>query len=265
MTIEKQTNGTECFPIYQILDTCHQFYQHGSLPNMLGHENIQNVLHLYDKVQSYQLIFNFDCYQHWTELICHVMVPQCNPVTKQVIYPCKKTCLDLRAACSKITLPNVYDFGNKSFIRHHGDKVTIDTSGFEFNCEYLPSLGGDIPCFYKPVTCIAPPSIENGVSNMSHLQTIYSLHDTMEYTCNEGFQMKGQKMVQCEYSGNWSAPPVCSAVTISPLMIVLPILMLPLCFPTVGSVCRAQGSCQQEKIQGDGSQASGSGHISNRD
>ena len=39
--------------------------------------------------------------------------------------------------------------------------VTLDATAAGFDCDYLPSLGGDIPCFYTPVTCGSHPSVKN--------------------------------------------------------------------------------------------------------
>ena len=71
-----------------------------------------------------------------------------------------------------------------------------------------PSLGGDIPCFYKPVTCGSPPSVENvAILNMSNKNNIHSALDTIDYSCNEGFKIEGNKTVSCIYSWEWSTPP----------------------------------------------------------
>ena len=38
----------------------------------------------------------------------------------------------------------------------------------------------------------------------------YSVLDTVEYSCEEGFKLKGNKTVACNYKGQWSTPPECS-------------------------------------------------------
>ena len=30
-----------------------------------------------------------------------------------------------------------------------------------FNCDYLPSVNGSMPCFYEQVTCGTPPNVTN--------------------------------------------------------------------------------------------------------
>ena len=110
--------------------------------------------------------------------------------------------------------------------------VTLDATAAGFGCDYLPSLGGDIPCFYKPVTCGYPPSVENtAMANTSVNYNDYSGLDTVDYSCNEGFQMEGNRKISCLISGQWSTPPKCTLIessTTHPLFVVLPVLLIPL-------------------------------------
>ena len=98
------------------------------------------------------------------------------------------------------------------------------------DCDYLPSLGGNIPCFYKPVTCGSPPSVQNAaVLNFS--DKTFSALDTVDYSCNEGFQMEGNTKISCLISGQWSTSPKCmlaQSSTVHPLFVVLPVLLIPL-------------------------------------
>ena len=108
----------------------------------------------------------------------------------------------------------------------------MDASVLEFDCDYLPSLGGDIPCLYKHVTCKSPPSVENATMlNASMNYNNYSALDTVDYSCNEGFQMEGNRKISCLISGQWSTPPKCTLAqssTVHPLFVVLPVLLIPL-------------------------------------
>ena len=86
--------------------------------------------------------------------------------------------------------------------------LILDATSVFINCDYLPSLGGDIPCFYKPVTCRSPPSVKNAaVQSISVNYNNYSVLDTIDYSCNEGFKIEGNKKISCMYSGEWSTPP----------------------------------------------------------
>ena len=104
---------------------------------------------------------------------------------------------------------------------------------FDFiNCNYLPSLGGDIPCFYEPVFCRDPPEVMNAtVKTNSSRSFEHLLYDRAEYSCDEGFEMAGNNSIPCTYSGQWSTPPRCLLKPIiksrlNPITVVLSILLI---------------------------------------
>ena len=89
--------------------------------------------------------------------------------------------------------------------------IVVDTSVLEFDCDYLPSLGGNIPCLYKPVTCKSPPTVKNATMfNVSMTYNNYSVLDEVDYSCNEGFEINGNTKISCMYTGEWSPAPECS-------------------------------------------------------
>ena len=103
------------------------------------------------------------------------------------------------------------------------------------DCDYLPSVHGNIPRFYKPVTCNSPPDVTNGTRILNTTQKdVYQLHDVVQYACvNDTFEMIGNSFISCMYSGQWSqSPPKCTNQrnnsSINVLYIMLPILILPL-------------------------------------
>ena len=103
------------------------------------------------------------------------------------------------------------------------------------DCDYLPSVHGSIPCFYKPVICDSPPDVNNGTRILNTTQKdVYQVHDVVQYACvNETFEIKGNSFITCMYSGQWSqSPPKCTDQrnnsSIHVLYIVVPILILPL-------------------------------------
>ena len=123
------------------------------------------------------------------------------------------------------------------------NKIIVNTSSVEFDCDYLPSLEGDVPCFYKPVTCKSPPTGKNAtIFNVSVTYNNYSVLDTLDYSCSEGFQMVGNKKISCMYSGEWSTPPKCSLypVSITPLIVVLPVLLIPMLILLVTVIVRSR-------------------------
>ena len=233
ISIHEQTNKTNCiFLPPKVRGTCSQFYLHSLLPNLIGAEDVLIILRYWDMFKALVAIFEGVCYQHFLELGCYVVVPKCDPVSKQVIHPCREMCYDLRKACSKITLNRSIVSGKIPQVMPEDNTLILDATSVSINCDYLPSLGGDIPCFYKPVTCGSPPSVENvAILNMSNKNNIHSALDTIDYSCNEGFKIEGNKKISCMYSGKWSAPPKCSLTSIStihPLFVVLPVLLFPL-------------------------------------
>ena len=67
--------------------------------------------------------------------------------------------------------------------------------------------------------------------NASMSYNNYSALDTVDYSCNEGFQMEGNTKISCLISGQWSTPPKCTLTvssTTHPLFVVLPMLLIPL-------------------------------------
>ena len=95
-----------------------------------------------------------------------------------------------------------------------------------FNCNYLPSKNGNIPCIYKPVVCQPPPNVTNAVSSTGN--GTYQAPATVKYSCeSDKFHLEGNNTITCKYSGQWSKLPQCVINTVTPLVIVLPLLSSP--------------------------------------
>ena len=243
ITIYGQTNETKCIELpYNNMKLCNKYFQHTALPNLIGHQDIREILKYDQYFQAYKEINQSNheiefCHQHLEELACHVLVPKCDPVSKQVIHPCREMCYDLRTACSKgIILSDKIPRGPSG-----DNKIVVDYT--KFDCDYLPSLEEDIPCFYKPVTCKSPPTVNNSTMlNVSMSYNNYSVLDTVDYSCSEGFQMVGNKKISCMYSGEWSTPPKCSLylVSITPLIVILPVLLIPMLILLVTVIVRSR-------------------------
>ena len=227
------SNETKCIYLpVKVIHHCSQYSLHGFIPNLIGVQDVSTIFKNWDHFNMYDVIFQRLCYGHSLEFSCYVVAPKCDPVSRQVIHPCREMCHDFRTACSKITLPKDTILRDKIPHVPSGDNnIIVEAALFKyFNCDYLPSLKGDIPCFYKPVTCGSPPSVQNAaVLNFS--DKTFSAFDTVDYSCNEGFQMEGNTKISCLISGQWSTSPKCTLAqssTVHPLFVVLPVLLIPL-------------------------------------
>ena len=86
----------------------------------------------------------------------------------------------------------------------------------KLDCDYLPSPDGAVRCLYQPVQCKEPPTVKYStfITNSTRIG-VYNLYDKVEYSCEEGFRLEGNKTITCESSGLWSKPPECSSTTTS--------------------------------------------------
>ena len=177
------TNKTECFELPPN-NTCYRYLQHGVLHNLMGIEYQEDLGKINRFTYLDLLRYMPHCYQHLHEFLCYVVVPKCDPELKQVIPPCKEMCQDANDACNNLE---------------------------RLNCDYLPSLGGEISCFYEPVFCTAPPTVKNArVKTNSTEYLNHFLYDRAKYSCNKGYKIIGNNSISCTYSGRWSTPPHCS-------------------------------------------------------
>ena len=88
--------------------------------------------------------------------------------------------------------------------------------------------GGSIPCFHKPITCRAPSNVANAKPTVSIDDDSYNVSSKIEYICDsERFVLTGNKSIICLNSGEWSVAPKCETLAMSPLVVVLPVLILP--------------------------------------
>ena len=227
------TNEINCIPLPGAIDAyCSEYFTHGLLPDFFGAEDARSIVMASAAVTGYTDLFTKLCYQHLKELVHFGTVPKCDPVTKQVTQACREMCHDFTTACSKITLPINAHFSGKILKETTEDyKIEVDfnSTSYGINCEYLPSLNGNIPCLYKPVTCKSSPLVKNSaVLNYSNNNNYYSVWDTIDYSCNEGYEIEGNSKITCKYTGEWSKLPKCLPATKSKshtLVVVLPLLL----------------------------------------
>ena len=168
------------------------------------------------------------CYQPLAKFGCYPYLPRC--VNGSHYIPCRQMCLEATQGCAK----ELKTYGQSIFC------------GF-----YPPSLDPNI-CWYEPVTCEKPQRPEFGsvVTNGTYL------FNTSQYFCNSGYELQGNSVRYCMYSGKWNGSiPRCllpvkiatTAIISCSVIIVLIIcvIMSCICFKKVQKL-RKVGS-QREK------------------
>ena len=215
ISFTKQSNETNgCINYLHLRHTkvCSEFYHHTSLPNLAGYERLPQIQESLQYIRTYEVIavMGGRCQQHLEEILCHVFLPKCDARTQQVIHPCREMCWEIKDGC----LQKWSFMATKLFPKYGKDRVEDSYSDLSngFDCDYLPSVYGSIPCFYKQVTCDSPPDVTNSTKILKDTnKDVYQMHDVVLYTSiNETFQMVGNSSITCLYNGEWSHfPPRC--------------------------------------------------------
>ena len=161
-------------------------------------------------------------------------MPKCAPETEQAIHPCKETCYELTEGCVEdiVSVLRVIKAANGALLKSWNlSETQISSRSREwFDCDYLPSKDGPIPCFHKQVTCQSPPNVSN--AKVNERNTTYTAKSEVKYTCqSDAFRMEGSDTSTCLYGGQWSEPPKCkpkkTTSDFHPLVIVLPLFIIP--------------------------------------
>ena len=234
ITFSNQSNETnDCVDYSTQVKTkaCNGFYRQTSLPNLFGHEQLDIMREYSTAIQVYEvsMLSHGRCHQHLLEILCHVLLPECDPVTQQVIHPCRETCWALLDACLQTLFSLIANLAPR-YDRPWDEKQQNYWSN-QIDCNFLPSIHGNITCFYEPVTCGSPPDVTNGTMILNSTQRdVYQLHDVVQYACvNDTYEMTGTDSIKCLYSGQWSQPPPkCAPVNNSGIKFVY--FLLPVIF-----------------------------------
>ena len=172
-TISRQSNKTQCLPfphhISGIMKECTVFYNHMSLPNMIGnhHINPQNIhTSVFEVYAAIDLILYISsqlptggCHKYLKELLCRIIFPECDQTQNHVIHICKETCSEFLSSCLR---PFQTFLLSSHFSQlEEWSKIMYANIFDEMDCNYLPSVDDKISCYYKPVTCNSPPNVTN--------------------------------------------------------------------------------------------------------
>ena len=149
ISVSGQRNKSVCVPVQNKhnLKDCAKFYPFASFPNLLGEQKQEAIYTAGSIYFSFKKIPG-GCYKFLLEIFCHIFGPKCDVNRRVTIPPCRETCWDFLNVCER------------KFRKIFNYKKTAITDFL--NCNYLPTVGSDIKCFYKAVTCEAPPNIPNG-------------------------------------------------------------------------------------------------------
>ena len=195
---------------------CRQYYNYTIFPNLFGEDNIHTISHHFAKYDRFRSNFTSEgyCNQYLLQFSCYLFVPKCDPVIASNGRIYKDASTDRTYKSEKISVlcrEMCQDFLNECGMNLF-DVASID-------CDYLPSLHGDIPCIN---TCQDPPVVENAfiLTNSS----IHFPHDTVQYSCSDAFQFEGNDSIECLYNGEWSNPPRCKIRSIVVVLILLFVL-----------------------------------------
>ncbi|XP_053311872.1 complement decay-accelerating factor-like [Spea bombifrons] len=139
-----------------------------------------------------------------------------------------RTCMGQRSwsdpssSCSAITCPNIGVIAGGSYMPQKDKYEYQDTVTFTCNHGFKRSGVESAQCTIngvwtsnfpecRAITCTSPPNITDG-SYVPQKHT-YEYHNTVEYACNPGHILFGEKTVQCVNDGTWSRnPPKCKGV-----------------------------------------------------
>ena len=117
-----------------------------------------------------------------------------------MVPPCREACLDFLEGCVAHLisfLPKIKLITGKNFT----NISEIDRQQM-MNCNYLPMVNGTSPCFYEPVSCPAPPSMQNGyLLNVTNSTGSYPVGSAQNYVCLDEDDITENKTVTWLYSG----------------------------------------------------------------
>ena len=171
ISIHGQTNVTNCVALsLDSVKVCYRYSHYGVFPNLVGGTNLKELSFHY--LSGYSSL----CYHHEMRFLCYLYLPKCELVYKRIIHPCREMCHDYLNACRHLIL-------------------------IDFDCNYLPPWGGNIPCFYHIFSCTEPPKVKNAV--------VVRRNNTALYSCTEDFTLVGNKNITCKSTGRWPRPPQC--------------------------------------------------------
>ncbi len=195
--IEK--NVTECLSFPEKEKTCSKLFSSVAFPNLIGDDSFSDLYGRLSRAldRSLERLQHHDvppsdrmpCYKYYFEAVCFGLYPNCNSKAGTILPACRETCVDAVNGCRNNPV-----YGRDFFL---------------LNCNYLPSVFGNIPCFYDNVTCGDPPDVPNAHLITNHynassgdnfvvnlFSNSYPVHSEFEYSCtDETFSLEGNHRI----------------------------------------------------------------------
>ncbi len=207
INMHEEKNETTCtetkdFSQFSSSIKCKDFYQFTSLPNAFGDTTQADAN---KAMEIFSIYFDYNrskhCHKYVMKLLCTIFFPMCPSdenkrsnttghsdimlSTDHLIPACRETVTEVVDAC----------WDELEWLRG-------TATG------YFPLSSSNKTCFYEPVTCPAPPDIENGRCLQNN--TIFSAKDTVYYICDANFEMSSSiNYSECSFSGFWTQTPLC--------------------------------------------------------
>ncbi len=192
----------QCKPLKKS-SPCYEFYHRMYLPNVFGQLFIEDGDAIFSLAN---LLLSTKCHQHFKQFLCRAFYPEC--ITNGSITPCRSMCFEVMHACSNIS---------KYFLSTYLPQITELAFAVDYLCNLFSEDG---LCYADNVTCKTPSQIEHGSLNHKG-PSIVPVHSTATYKCNENYQLKGNSTIACEYSGEWSTPPICIPISNNRQIVIL--------------------------------------------
>ena len=234
VSLSDQTNITTCVGDAEIVEECQKFYNNTSFPSLLGHSDpyeisaivpfIKASIFLYSKNKnlSFAETDPINCHQNLLESMCYALYPKCQPESQEVTYWCKEMCQEILIACWNISFPLLSILSRATAISLK--PIQDDFPNIQEICEYLPSFyTNNTRCFYKAAECTTPPQVAHAmlVNQNQSGNFSFPMHSVVEYSCDSKFELKGDPVVSCLYSGKWSELPHCEEKKSIPPMVLM--------------------------------------------
>ncbi len=242
VTVHSQSNITECVEVenLSIRQKCNTRYT--SLPNLFGFMTMEQIVRAMETLQNARALLTlqntnlnpFGCYQNIDDGICHLLIPSCNPQTREVTHLCEEMCLDFLEACNQDVVSVIESLASGRFFEVPFEShLPIGAEEARLVCGGLPSKENH-KCFFKQSVCGPPPLVLSatrvreercGQNNQSNK---FPQNCTIYYKCVEDtYLLENKSNITCQFSGKWTKPPTCLFPTKNPVPIVVVILLLP--------------------------------------